>query len=59
METNGKLFYLPPTVEVTHVVLEGCIAASMILVAPDADNFKKYEWDIQEETLSPDFEFLF
>ena len=59
METKGRACYKFPTVEVSHVVLEGCIAASMILMAPDADNFNKYEWDIQAETVNPDFDFLF
>ena len=59
MNTKGRACYEFPTVEVSHVVLEGCIAASFIRIVPDEDNFNKYEWDRQQETESPDFVFLF
>ena len=58
MDTNGKTCYETPALEVSHVVIEGLIAASVQMV-PDADNFKKYDWDIQPETESPDIQLLY
>ena len=55
---KNKKKYKLPTAEVTNVELEGFIAASMILVEPDADNFDKYKRDEQTPTGSQDIEFL-
>ena len=57
-KTKNKKNYLLPSVKVTEVEMEGCIAASMILVEPDADNFDKYKRDDQTPTGSQDIEFL-
>ena len=59
MKTNTKLCYVFPSVEVRLVEVEGCIAASMILVSPEADNFNRFEWDTQADLASLDIEFLF
>ena len=58
MKTKNKKKYELPEVNVTEVELEGCIAASMILIEPDADNFDKYRRDEQTPTGSQDIEFL-
>ena len=58
MNTKGKACYEVPTLEVSYVVMEGCIAASVQMV-PEANNFNKYEWDEQLETESDDIQFLF
>jgi len=59
MNTKGKTCYETPSLDVSYVVIEGCIAASFIQMTPDADNFNKYDWDPQPETESPDIQLLY
>ena len=45
MEVSKKVNYVPPTMEITHVVLETVIAASPIQKV----NLKNWEYETQDE----------
>jgi len=59
MNTNGKACYQFPKVEVSHVVLEGCLAASFIQITPETDSFKHFNWDELTDTDSQDIRLLY
>jgi len=58
MNTKGKVLYEVPSLEVSYIVLEGCIAASVQMV-PEESSFNKYDWDVQPETASDEIQFLY
>ena len=59
MNTNGRACYEFPAVEVSHVVLEGCIAASFIQIMPDERYFDQFNWDELTDTDSQDIQLLY
>ena len=58
MNTKGRACYEFPKVEVSRVVLEGFIAASVQMM-PATNSFNQYKWDIEADTDSDDIQLLF